>query len=216
MLASLSTRRRRDPRRLGSLLRSLLPSVLAAHKQWGEGDEPCVLTGDGLRRRPPADPASKPPVPRHDRQPSIAEESGAPVSFGTLVEVELAPLGGPASATPSLKRYGPGFPSQQRPSEKGVFGLAEFFHSVEIFSRLMGTLKPSPDSQGRQSAATNNAPAPGSKGEVPGHRKPGRRLHRLGRQRACLYDRGLGGAGCEPRRRARRASSWRASKIQPR
>jgi hypothetical protein len=51
------------------------------------------------------------------------------LSTGTLVDVEMAQIGGPpVSPEELLERYGPGLPSDYRPREKGVFGIAEFFH----------------------------------------------------------------------------------------
>ncbi len=102
--------------------------VLAAHERWGEGETLCefavdgVCEGHGLSRHP----SGRVPCMIAGRRSRTVRRD---LSTGTLVDVEMAPMGGPpVSYEELLERYGPGLPSDYRPRGKGVFGIAEFFH----------------------------------------------------------------------------------------
>lgn len=102
--------------------------VSAAHERWGEGETLCELAtdgvceGHGLSRHP----SGRIPCMIAGRRSRTVRRN---LSTGTLVDVEMAPIGGPpVSHEELLERYGAELPSNYRPREQGVFGIAEFFH----------------------------------------------------------------------------------------
>mgnify|MGYP000998789792 CR=1 FL=1 len=102
--------------------------VLAAHECWGEGEALCELAldgvceGNGLGRHPSGRVAC---MIAGRRSRTVRRD----LSTGTLVDIEMAPIGGPPIGYEELlDRYGTVLPPEYRPRDAGVLGMAEFFH----------------------------------------------------------------------------------------
>jgi hypothetical protein len=105
--------------------------VAAAHRRWGEQEKPCALNAEGICE------GTSTTAHPSGRLPCMVASRGArtvrrDLASGTLVEMEVLPLGGPRIEPEEIaERYGLEEPTQaDLPAEKGVFGVAEAFHKL--------------------------------------------------------------------------------------
>jgi hypothetical protein len=107
---------------------SLNRIVVEAHTQFDTSSLPCELGVDAVceGHSPVAHPSGRVPCMVASRKWRTVRRN---LQSGALIEMDLSPVGGPPiSREEILKHYGNDLISGQKPSESGLFGMAEAFH----------------------------------------------------------------------------------------